>query len=430
MARTSSSLALCAAALAAASAAAFNAASPLTPLAWAPLPHGTVAPEGWLYRQLRIQADGLSGNFASFWEPVTNNQWTGGTSTQEDWVEIFPYVFAGYVPQAILLRDPEELSQVQTWVDAIIARQSPEGWLGPPLAERGDAGMRYWPQWPIVLSFLAWREYGVAVNGTADPRLLASCLAWMHNASGMLDVMPMGRDWSGTRWQDFVQAVQAVMDCPDTPAGEMPFLQALAAKAYDQGRTRGIDWAAYYAGPDFPHDAVGGWDLLPHGVNNAMAAKGGAVTWRGGLDPQGNVSSHVRDAALMQWHGSPSGVFLADECLAGRMPSKATETCVVVEQCFSLNVVHEVQGDAFFADRAETIAYNALPATGTKDMWSRLYLQQPNMVFAGHVDPHPWNTDGADSTAYSLDGNYDVSTLNLTRSHPHHSHAPANANGP
>ena len=410
-----STLRLAVAAAAAAAAAAHNAASPLPPMAWAPLPHGTVKPEGWLYRQLRIQADGLSGHFADFWEPVANAQWTGGSSTEEDWVEIFPYVFAGFVPQSILLNDAAELAQSQAWIDAIIERQTPEGWLGPPLSERGDAGMIYWPQWPIVLSFLAWHEYGISVNGTADPRLLSSVLAWMHNASGMLETRPMGRDWSGTRWQDFVQCVQAVMDCAETPASEMAFLQALTQTAYDQGRTRGIDWAAYYSGPNFPHDAVGGWDYLPHGVNNGMAAKGGAVTWRGGLDPLGNVSSHVRDSMLMTYHGSPSGVFLADECLAGRMPSKGSETCLVVEQLYSLNIVHEIQGDAFFAERAETIAYNALPATGTKDMWSRVYLTQPNEIFGGHVDPHPWNTDGGDSTTYSLGGNYFCCTANFNQ---------------
>ena len=248
----------------------------LPPMAWTPLPHGTFQPEGWLYRQLRIQADGLSGAFSKFWEPVVNTQWAGGSSTTEDWVEIFPYVFAGYIPQAILLRDPAQIAQAQTWIDAIIERQTPEGWLGPPDAERGDHGMRYWPQWPIVLSFLAWHEFSKSVNGTADPRLLTSCLKWLHNASGMLDALPMGRDWSGTRWQDFVQAAQAVMDCPETPDSEQAFLQALSAKAYDQGIKNGIDWAKFYAGPDFPKDAVPGWDYLPVSAR-ALAGATGSV---------------------------------------------------------------------------------------------------------------------------------------------------------
>jgi hypothetical protein len=236
--------------------------------------------------------------------------------------------------------------------------------------------------------------------------LVTSNETLLHNASGMLQTLPMGRDWSGTRWQDFIQVIQAVQDCAETPASEQPFLTALAATVYQQGVKNGIDWATWYTSAAFPKDAVGGWDYLPHGVNNGMAAKGGAVTWRGGLDAAGNVSSFERDAALMTYHGSPAGIFTADECLAGRMPSKGTETCAVVEQLFSLNVVHEIQGGAFFAERAERIAYNALPATGTKDLWARVYLQQQNEIYAGHTDPHVWNTDGADSTTYSLAGNY------------------------
>jgi hypothetical protein len=72
-------------ALLALSASAVAAASPLLPLAWTPLPHGTVAPEGWLRRQLEIQSEGLSGNFPSFWPPVNQSAWVGGTDTEEDW---------------------------------------------------------------------------------------------------------------------------------------------------------------------------------------------------------------------------------------------------------------------------------------------------------------------------------------------------------
>ena len=61
-------------------------ASSLIPLAWTPLPYGTVTPGGWLARQLRIQGDGLSGHFESFWLPVANSTWTGGSNKEGDWV--------------------------------------------------------------------------------------------------------------------------------------------------------------------------------------------------------------------------------------------------------------------------------------------------------------------------------------------------------
>ena len=390
----------------------------LLPLAWIPLPYGTVRPQGWLLRQLQIQGAGLSGNFENFWAPVSQSTWTGGSNKEEDFLEIWPYVFAGYVPQAILLNDTAQLAQSALWIDYLLTAQAATGtgWLGPA-PELRDPGMLYWPQWPIVLTFMAWREY-TASTGAEDPRLVAASLAWLHNASGMLQQRPMGRDWSGTRWQDFLYAIQVVQDCPSTPASEQPFLAALAATAYTQGITHGIDWASYYTPANFPQSAVSSWDYLPHGVNNAMAAKGGAVSWRAGLDATGNASSWARDALLMTYHGSPSGIFQADECLAGAMPSKASETCLVVEQLLSLNIVHEVQGDAHFAERAERIAYNALPATGTKDMWSRVYLQQANEVYAGHSHSHPWATDGEDATTYSLDLNYDCCTANFNQGWP------------
>ena len=120
------------------------AASSLRPLAWLPLPHGTVTPEGWLARQLRIQADGLSGAFPQFWGPIADNTWTGGKNHEGDWIEIFPYVLAGYVPQAILLNDSAQLAQSQVWIDYLLDAQAKEGtgWLGPPPSTR-DGGMLY-----------------------------------------------------------------------------------------------------------------------------------------------------------------------------------------------------------------------------------------------------------------------------------------------
>ena len=83
---------------------------------------------------------------------------------------------------------------------------------------------------------------------------------------------------------------------------------------------------------------------------------------------------------LDTYHGAPTGMFLADETLADSMPSHGTELCAVVEALFSLAVMHETHGDAAFADRAERIAYSALPGTWTPDMWGHQYLQQPNAV--------------------------------------------------
>ena len=42
--------------------------------AFRPLPLGAIRPAGWLQRQLRIQADGLSGHLDEFWPDVGEEQ--------------------------------------------------------------------------------------------------------------------------------------------------------------------------------------------------------------------------------------------------------------------------------------------------------------------------------------------------------------------
>ena len=52
--------------------------APLVDNAFAPLPLGSVKPRGWLKRQLRIQADGLTGHLDEFWDDLgPNSGWLG-----------------------------------------------------------------------------------------------------------------------------------------------------------------------------------------------------------------------------------------------------------------------------------------------------------------------------------------------------------------
>lgn len=51
---------------------------------------------------------------------------------------------------------------------------------------------------------------------------------------------------------------------------------------------------------------------------------------------------------LDEYHGQASGVFGCDEHLAGRMPSRGTELCTVVETMFSYETLFEIQGDPMF----------------------------------------------------------------------------------
>jgi hypothetical protein len=67
--------------------------APLQPKSLEPLPLTSIKPKGWLLRQLRIQADGMSGHLDEFWPSVAaDSGWLGGTG--ESW-ERGPYFMDG-----------------------------------------------------------------------------------------------------------------------------------------------------------------------------------------------------------------------------------------------------------------------------------------------------------------------------------------------
>ena len=82
----------------------------LLPLAYRPLPLGSIRPAGWLRDQLQVQAGGLSGHLDEFWPDVEDSAWIGGK--QEGW-ERGPYWLDGVVPLGILLDDPKSVERVR-----------------------------------------------------------------------------------------------------------------------------------------------------------------------------------------------------------------------------------------------------------------------------------------------------------------------------
>ena len=89
----------------------------------------------------------------------------------------------------------------------------------------------------------------------------------------------------------------------------------------------------------------------------------------------------------------------------------------MTEYLYSLEQIIAVTGDAALADKMEQIAFNALPAALTKDMWARQYDGQPNQVLCT-VAPRNWVSNGPQSNLFSLEGNFGCCTANLHQGWP------------
>ena len=87
-----------------------------------------IEPKGWLLDQLKIQANGLSGNLDKIWRDVRDSKWIGGDC--EGWERV-PYWLDGFIPLAYLLKDEDMIARANKYVDAILERQKEDGWLCP-----------------------------------------------------------------------------------------------------------------------------------------------------------------------------------------------------------------------------------------------------------------------------------------------------------
>src|SRR5262249_27757950 len=139
--------------------------------------------------------------------------------------------------------------------------------------------------------------------------------------------------------------------------------------------------------------------------------------WRQSGDPNDRASVHHAMEMLDRYHGQPTGVFTGDEHYAGLNPSQGTELCTVVEYMFSLEELLPILGDPGLADRLELIAYNALPAAHTADMWAHQYDQQVNQVLCT-VAPRQWTNNGDDANIYGLEPNFGCCTANMHQGWP------------
>jgi uncharacterized protein len=353
----------------------------LAPLAYEPLPLGSVRPQGWLRAQLQQQAAGLTGNLDLFWPDVADSAWIGGSA--EGW-ERGPYWLDGALPLAYLLDDAPLLERTRRWVAAILDQQHDDGWLGPVLDER--YGYRHDP-WPVFVVFKVLRQYVEAEN---DDRAVQAMLRFARRLQELLDDDHL-RSWAHYRWADMVVTLQWLYE----RSGEA-WLLTLCTTLHEQG----FDWHALARRYPFryrsrPEER----DLRTHVVNNAMGVKAGGVWSRHDGGDAMRAEALALLEALDRYHGQANGTFSGDEHLAGREPYQGTELCAVVELMYSLETLIAILGDATISDRLERIAFNALPATLAPDHWSHQYDQQVNQVLCSVSDDRVYTSNGPTPTS-------------------------------
>jgi hypothetical protein len=162
----------------------------------------------------------------------------------------------------------------------------------------------------------------------------------------------------------------------------------------------GEDWLLDLAKRTHRHTAR--WDtglIDRHNVNIAQAFREPATYWQvsgkeSDLAATEKVWREVRD----KFGQVPGGMFGADENARDRYtgPRQMIETCGMVEEMLSDELLIAITGDTRWAERCEDVAFNSLPAAFTADMKALRYLTAPNMPQSDHGNKAPGIQNGGD----------------------------------
>lgn len=371
----------------------------LKKLKLSPFSTSEIHPEGWLLNQLKIQAAGLSGNLDKFWPDIRDSKWIGGTA--EGWERV-PYWLDGFIPLAWLLDDEDMKARATKYIDSIISQQEDDGWLCPVEKEHRNT----YDMWALLLILKVLVVYQ---DASGDERIETV----VYKALKAFDLHIDGNtlfNWGSSRWFEGLIPIFWLYE-----RTEEPWLLDLASKLH----TQGFDWQALFKHWPYKRpDVKGRWSFMSHVVNNAMMLKSGGLLWRmtGKEEDLNSAESMLR--LLDEYHGMVTGVFTGDECLNGTSPVQGTELCSVAELMYSLEILLSISGKSYWADRLEKVAFNALPATFSPDMWTHQYDQQVNQVQCSYQENPVFSTNGGYSHTFGLEPNFGCCTANLSQPWP------------
>ena len=350
---------------------------PLKPSGLVRLPPGAVKPEGWLKAQLRLQADGFHGHLQeiSGFLKKEGNAWLSkdGRGSQ-GWEEV-PYWLKGYLNCAYALNDGMMMKQAQVWIEGAIASQQPDGWFGPGEGRKGLATDLVGRDdlWPNMIMLMIFTDYFEKTGDKRVPELMRKYFKY-------LEAVPEKKFLVGY-W-------------PSMRGGDQ-----LHAILWLYNRT-GEEWLLDLAKRTHRHTAR--WDtglIDRHNVNIAQAFREPATYWQvSGKDSDLAATEKVWRAVRDKWGQVPGGMFGADENARDRYtgPRQMIETCGIVEEMLSDELLMAITGDPKWADRCEDVAFNSLPAAFTADMKALRYLTAPNMPQSDHTNKAPGIQNGGD----------------------------------
>lgn len=356
-----------------------------------------IKPEGWLKRQLVIQAEGLSGNLHKVWPDIRDSKWIGGE--REGWERV-PYWLDGFIPLAYLLEREDMIATVKKYIDAIIDAQEDDGWICPCPKEK----RKRYDTWAIELICKTLKVYYDCSGDERIPDVIYRVLKNYYELLKKGEIRLFG--WAKFRWFETFISLNFLYERYNEE-----WIKDLAKIIKEQG----FDYSSATEKWKKPSHI---WRFKTHIVNIAMMLKSEAVSHELLGEEYTDMAEKLREI-LDRYNGTAFEGFTGDEVLSGLDPTRGTECCAIVEQMYSYEELFARTGDNKWAQRLEVLAFNALPATLSEDMWTHQYVQQVNQIACQKTMlMAPWSTNGPYANTFGLEPNFGCCTANFNQGWP------------
>ena len=340
--------------------------APLKPSVFIKLPVGDVKPGGWVASFLEKQRDGLTGKLGtvSAWLQKKDNAWLADDGKGAwGWEEV-PYWLKGYGNLGYVLGDEQIIAEAKTWIEAAFDSQRENGDFGPD-QRHGNGTRDYWSNMIMLFCLQSYYEY------TEDPRVLDLMTKYFKYQSTISDEAMLSGYWDRMRGGDNIYSIYWLYN-----------------------RT-GEEWLLDVA--DLIHRNTANWTMendLPnwHNVNIAQAFGEPATFYLQSHKDSDLKATYNNFYKIREIYGQvPGGMFGGDEnCRVGYDdPRQGVETCGLVEQMLSDELLFQITGDVFWADHCEEVAFNTYPAAVMPDFRSLRYITSPNMVLSDSENHSP-----------------------------------------
>lgn len=336
-------------------------------------PLGSIHPEGFLRDQMLRGKDGICGHLHELEPEMINNPYTKKTYVkawaelfQDGWgAEISGNYWAGYIQFAYTLNDPEMIKTAENWVNEMMKKQLPSGYLGTFIRKDSMIYSDY-NAWGTSCGMRALLAFYEATKREDVLTAVHRCMLWFCD------------NWAGDR---------------KTTYAAPGIIETMVMTYFHTGDERLLNFAEEFLEYEANHDLFRSSykamlnEAVQYNSNHTagfgMHLKLPAIVYSAtGKSEYLQATVRRIDALLKKCiHLSGSPVSVA-EYLGPVGSTTETEYCSYATYNQSYSYMSFITGEAKYGDLMEQMFYNGAQGARKKDEKAIAYLNSPNQLHA------------------------------------------------